>query len=247
MKKIQYLGFYDSGVGGLTVLKEVRKIYPKLSFHYLADSSSLPLGNKSIEQIRKRVKRGVDLLFSKDCSLVILACNTASITSARYVQQKWLSKLKQRNILGISWPLIELMEEEFENLKKEKGLVLSTEAVHKNGFYRHELSRRGFKNIKSLAVPGLAVGIERKDKKMIKKSLETLRRSLGKKVLTIDYVILACTHYPLALLHIREYFNPGTIFINPARVVAEKLRTYLEKHPKFEVDKKDRKRFFWKT
>ena len=103
------IGFYDSGIGGLTILKEVLKINPEISFAYLADFEILPLGSKSIDFIQNRIKKVCSYLFSNGCDLVVLACNTASVNSIRHVQQVWLKEnFKEKQVLSITKPLYEL-------------------------------------------------------------------------------------------------------------------------------------------
>jgi len=101
------LGLYDSGIGGKTILKEMRKLFPNIEIHYLADTKHFPLGDKAPGEIKEAVKKGVSFLFDKGCVLVILACNTASVNTIRYLQQSWIKKnYLGKKVLGVSIPLL---------------------------------------------------------------------------------------------------------------------------------------------
>src|SRR4030043_492942 len=120
--KIFSLGVYDTGLGGLVILKEIIKIFPDISIKYLADTKVLPLGIKPKLKIQKRMEEVIDYFFENECSLVILACNTASVTSIRKIQQEYIKeKYPGKNVLGISIPLLERFKESHSELKNQKG------------------------------------------------------------------------------------------------------------------------------
>lgn len=230
------LGIYDSGLGGLTVLKEIRKVLPNISFYYYADTKAFPLGRKSVRKIQDRVKVALNFLFSKGCSLVILACNTASVTSVREIQQNWLkTKWKNKNALGISIPFLEQMNEKYRFLRNKKGLIISTFATHRTGFYLKELRNRGFNSIISLPDKGIVRAIESKNKKALEKTIESTLKPIKNKLKNIEYVVLACTHFPLIEKNLKKYFPPAVRIIHQGKDVALKLRQYLKKHPEYKI------------
>jgi len=224
------IGFYDSGIGGFSILKEVLKTIPNLGFKYLADTEILPLGNKSPDFIKKRVKKACSFLFKNDCNLIILACNTAAVNSIREIQQNWLSKNYPGNqVLSISKPLIEELVE--KDLRNQKGLLIATKSTIESNFYQQEIKKNGYTNIQYLSCLNLAYLIENENSEQsenIKKEFQNLKNKDQ-----IEFLILACTHYCFAEKEILKSFKEKTKVIDPAKSVAKKLKIYLEKHPKY--------------
>lgn len=232
------LGIYDSGVGGISILKAIRQAHPELAITYLADQQIMPLGEKSREYIRERVQKATQYLFDNDCPLVILACNTASVVSIRYLQETWIkaNHLGKHNLLGINKPLIEVMSETYENLKPKHGMLISTSATYDSGYYQNELEEHGFYHVKAVSSSDLASAIEAGDRERVDAAVA---RAISKLTVTpeeIEFVILACTHYPFALPQIRRFFAPSTVFIEPGPAVADKLGSYLKRHTEFKLD-----------
>lgn len=239
------LGLYDSGIGGKTVLNEIRSLFPNIEIHYLADTKNLPLGNKSTNEIKKITQMGVEFLFKKGCSIVIIACNTASVNSIRYLQQEWLNNnYPNKKLLGVSIPLLELLNEKYKFLKNKKGLILSTPSTHKANFYTTILKKLGFKNLISVPCPDLAETIETGDKTKIKNKIYKLFSRYNHSN-DCNFVILACTHYPLAIKQFRQVFQNNMIFIDLSKTTAKKFKEYLIKHKEYIL--KSGKIHFWKT
>lgn len=233
------VGFYDSGVGGLTILKEVLKLDPNFSYTYFADTQALPLGDKSVEFIRERVKNACIQLFNIGCKVVVLACNTASVTSIRHIQQVWLKEnYPDRQVLSITSPLLEISELELLLYKNTPGLIFSTLATHNTGFYQYEFIKRGFLNLISVPLSGLADVIESGDCESIKNiiiSHATFQKHNPEK---IKYIILACTHYKWAIKDIKDIF-PNAKIIEPAEIVAKTLLDYFKRHLEFNSGNKN--------
>jgi glutamate racemase len=232
------LGIYDSGVGGISILKEIRKTHPDLAITYLADEEIMPLGEKTREYIRNRLKKACRYLFDNGCSLVLLACNTASVVSIRYLQETWIRKEHEtnHNILGINKPLMEAMSERYANLKDKKGVLISTSATYDSGYYQNDLEERGYYDVQAVSSSDLASAIEAGDTERIDADI---MRVLGKVTIVpeeVDFVILACTHYPFALTQIRRFFRSDTEFIEPGPAVAYKLGDYLWRHPEYKLE-----------
>lgn len=228
------LGIYDSGVGGLNVLTEILKQNPQTSFQYFADTKVLPLGDKSVNFIQNRVQLACEFLFQNGCNLVILACNTASVNSIRYLQNDWLPKnFEGKQVLSITKPLTEYLLEKYEHLKSEKGLLLSTLATHKSNFYQTEISKIGFTDLTSLPASGLADAIEIGDQIKIDQILDELIISNQIEVAKIKYLVLACTHYKWASENIKLKFSKEIQIIDPSFYVALKLQSYLQEHPRY--------------
>lgn len=239
------LGLYDSGIGGKTILKEIRKLFPKIKIHYLADTKHLPLGNKSKAEIRKITKKGVEFLFNKDCSIVILVCNTASVNSIKFLQKNWIKKnYPNKKLLGVSIPLIELLNEKYKKFKNKKGIILSTPATHKTKVYQNKLSDLGFKNLISVPSYDLASDIEYGSNQKIISQLHKIQRYFNHSN-DCNYIILACTHYPIALKQFKKVFPKSIIFIDPSNTIAKKFKEYLKKHKEIKLIKG--KTHFWNS
>ncbi|MBD3300180.1 MAG: hypothetical protein GF347_02400 [Candidatus Moranbacteria bacterium] len=240
------LGIYDSGIGGVTVLNEIKKELPDLSFQYLADKDFFPLGEKSIDEIQRRVTLASSFLFQNGCDLIVLACNTAGVNSIRYLQNVWLreKKFKNKQILSITKPFTEEIEKKLAKNKKALGLLLATRATYRSAFYQYELTHCGFGNIVFAKAENLAGAIEEND---FKKS-ERILREIFKNDLNFkqpNFILLACTHYPLIQNQIKQIFNQRALIIDPAKPTARKLKLYLERHQEYKLPKNQKPDIFW--
>jgi len=220
------IGVYDSGVGGMAIMREALKLEPDLGYIYFLYKDFLPLGDKTLIEIKNRMIIICEYLFNRGCDLVILACNTASVNSIRYIQQEYLPKFyPDKKVLGVTKPLIEYMEEEFGYLQNKKGLFLATKATCESGFYQKEFKLKGFNYIEEIPMIGLAESIEHKDIIQIKNILH--KKSLQYQ--NYDYAILACTHYTYVKSEIKTEFGLQHV-IDPTEYTANKLIQYLYKH-----------------
>jgi len=241
------IGVFDSGFGGLTVLKEFLKVLPDYNYIYLGDNARAPYGNKSDEVIYHYTGQAVDFLFKAGCELIIIACHTASAKALRRIQQEYLpEKYPNKRVLGVVAPIVE------EAIKLSRGHklgVIGTTATISSGVYKKELEKlRNDLEIFQMACPLLVPLVEegwteRIEAKMIlKKYLRPL------KVKQIDTLILGCTHYPLMIKDIKRIMGKNVKIINPATVAVEKLADYLKRHE--EIEKKlvkSGKRVFYTT
>ena len=230
------LGIYDSGIGGLTILKEILKISPSLNITYLADNANLPLGEKSLDEIQSIVQNGVEKLFDLGCNLVILACNTATVNTIRYLQQVWLPKskwAKTHQVLGIGQPLLEILENRKLELVFKQGIMMATPATYKSGFYQSEVKQRGYSHLPVLSCLGLANAIETFNDLEIHNNLENLFTQSKLELSQIKFVVLACTHYIWAKHQIKNVLGENIEIIDSGLETALKLQKYLLKHSKY--------------
>jgi len=224
------IGIFDSGLGGLTVFKAIKKRLPDYSYIYLGDSARSPYGGRSQEVIYEYTRQAVDFLFKQGCQLIILACNTASSEALRLLQQEWLPKnYPDRRILGVIRPLV---EEAALVTKNNRLGVIGTRATISSGAYGKELKDQK-KDVKifsvacPLLVPLIEEGwIDRVETKMI---LKKYLRSL--KDFNIDTLILGCTHYPLLIKDIKRICGKKINVLDAPQIVAEKTADYLKRHP----------------
>ncbi len=229
------IGFYDSGVGGLSVVSEFLKLRPNTALIYLADTKNFPLGNKTSSEVLEITKNGVEFLFNQGCQLVILACNTATSVAIRYLQQIWLktnSQYQNRKVLGIVKPTIEQLVA--INPNREPILFLSTNVTCQSGFYARELALLEYNQVDCLAFTDLAFAIETLDYTLIDQILDQNLNSL--KISQYKFFVLACTHYPIIFDLINTKLTkflqhkPFTL-INQSKVIANSLEQYLVRHP----------------
>ncbi len=116
------IGIFDSGIGGLTVVKQLFRQLPEYQLLYLGDTARTPYGNRSQELIYDFTVQAVDYLFRQGCCLVVLACNTASAEALRKIQQEWLPKnYPDRRVLGVIRPIVEVASEISETKRIRRG------------------------------------------------------------------------------------------------------------------------------
>ncbi|MEE8131664.1 MAG: glutamate racemase [Candidatus Paceibacterota bacterium] len=229
------IGFFDSGLGGLTILKEVIKLLPQYSYIYLSDNARTPYGSRNQETIYQFTLQGVKNLFEKGANLVILACNTSSSSALRKIQQEFLLKhFPNKNVLGIIIPTAE----EINNFTSSKKIgVLATEATVDSLSYPKEINKinheiKVFQQACQLLVPIIESGkINGNDLDLIiKKYLNELFQKSRK----IDTIILGCTHYAIIEDKIKKHLPKNVKVVSQGPIIAEKLKDYFARHPKVE-------------
>jgi glutamate racemase len=241
------IGFFDSGFGGLTILKEVVKILPQYSYIYLGDNARAPYGSRSQEVIYQFTVEGVVELFKRGAELVILACNTSSSSALRKIQQEFLPKyFPNKKVLGIIIPTAE--EAKRFTLSNELG-ILATGATVNSLSYPKEINKF-FPKIKvyQQSCPLLVPIIESGEFEwpgldlIIKKYLD----ELFQKSQRIDTIILGCTHYAIIEEKIKSRVSAGVKIISQGPIIAEKLKNYLLRHPEIgeKLSKTGEKIFF---
>lgn len=236
MVKIQGpIGVFDSGYGGLTVLKELTKQLPNHDFVYFGDNARAPYGNRSFDVVYEFTLEAVKFLFDQGCPLVILACNTASAKALRTIQQKDLPQMAPNNrVLGVIRPSAEVLGE----LTKSGHVgILGTVGTIASDSYPIELHKFAPKtHVHQQACPIWVPLIENQlhlhpaGQQFIHEDIARLRAQND----AIDTILLACTHYPVLQAQIEDIVGSGVQVIPQGPIVAEKLKTYLEAHPEME-------------
>ncbi|MBW1819786.1 MAG: glutamate racemase [Deltaproteobacteria bacterium] len=228
------IGVFDSGFGGLTILKAFRKDLPDYDYLYLGDNARTPYGNKSPEVIYAYTRQAVEFLFDRGCALIILACNTASTEALRKIQQEYLPvHHPDRRVLGV---VIPLAEAGVEATRTGRIGVIGTRATIESKVYEQELLKlaEGIE-VRGQACPLLVPLVEegwigRPETNMIlKKYLHRLKRK------KIDTLILGCTHYPFLYKDINRIMGKNCRILNGPEIVSDKLRDYLARHPEIET------------
>ena len=228
------IGVFDSGYGGLTVLKELIKTMPEYDFLYLGDNARTPYGTRSFDVVYDYTLQAVKYLFAQGCPLVIIACNTASAKALRNIQMLDLPHMAPDNrVLGVIRPSVEKVAEITEN--GHIG-VLGTVGTVASESYPIELEKWSGGHVKSTvqeACPMWVPLVENNEMDnpgadyFVKKNIA----SVFQKDKSIDTLILGCTHYPLLIDVIEKYVPDDVNILTQGAIVAEKLVDYLQRHP----------------
>jgi len=249
------IGVFDSGYGGLTILKEIRKTLPEYDYIYLGDNARAPYGTHSFDVIYSYTLQAVKYLFEQDCALVILACNTASAKALRTIQQRDLPTMNARkvNVLGVIRPTVEAVP---AITKTGHVGILATPATVSSESYVLELEKLSNQNHKPLVVTQQACPmwvplIEAGEHNTPGAKYfvgEYLRQLLAKDPL-IDTLVLGCTHYPLLKTAIDKWLayrheieesefptpveTPEVVTLAQGELEAASLKDYLTRHPEY--------------
>jgi glutamate racemase len=233
--KRQAIGVFDSGYGGLTVLKEMVARLPQYDYIYLGDNARAPYGNRSFETVYQYTLQSVQWLFHQGCPLVILACNTASAKALRTIQQHDLPRIAPDNrVLGVIRPTTEVVGN--YTLSGNVG-ILATRGTVLSESYPIEIAKfypriHVFQQACPLWVP--LIENNEHDKPgadyFVREYMDLLREQCA----DIDTVLLACTHYPLLKDKIARCLPAGSRLISQGEIVAGSLADYLQRHPEIE-------------
>lgn len=234
-RKQKFIGVFDSGFGGINILRGIVKELPAYNYLFLGDTARTPYGTRSKEVVYEFTKQAVDFMFANNCELIIFACNTASSDALRRIQQEHVPKYyPNKKVLGV---LIPAAEEAITKTRNKKIGVIATEGTVRSGAFVRELTKldpkiKVFQNPCPLLVPLVEAGEQ--NSKAAKIILENYLRPLKNK--GVDTLILGCTHYGILENQIRKIMDSATAIISEAKVVPKKLKDYLKRHP--EVEKK---------
>lgn len=229
------IGVFDSGYGGLTILREIRKRLPQYDYLYLGDNARAPYGTRSFDVVLDFTRQAVEKLFNHGCRLVILACNTASAKALRTIQQTVLpGEYPDRRVLGVIRPTAEIIG----SISRKRHIgVLATPGTIQSHSYTLEIQKL-FPDIKvnELACPMFVPLVENEEATgpgadyFVKKYIDAIMEMDAE----IDTLVLACTHYPILFPKIRKYAPENIKVIAQGDLVAESLADYLKRHPEIE-------------
>ena len=235
MSKPGPIGIFDSGYGGLTVMKEIVRLLPEYDYLYLGDNARTPYGTRSFETIYHYTLECVSYLFEQGCHLVILACNTASAKALRTIQQNDLPEIDpRRRVLGVIRPTAEMIG---RCSKSGHVGVLGTSGTVQSESYVMEIKKQ-FPDLEVYqeACPMWVPLVENGEYEssgadyFVKQHIDRIMAQSDK----IDTLLLACTHYPLLLKKMREVTPGHVTILSQGEIVAESLADYLERHPEME-------------
>ena len=238
-EKYKPIGVFDSGYGGLTILKEFIHDMPMYDFVYLGDNARAPYGSRSFEVVYEYTLQAVTKLFEMGCPMVILACNTAYAKALRTIQQNDLSAFgSDRRVLGVIRPAVESIRQITRN--GHVGILGTVGTVLSNS-YPIELEKwAGGRVVKTTqeACPIWVPLVENNETDspgtdyFVAKNIRNLLTADPE----IDAIILGCTHYPLLMSTIKKHVPEGVQILEQGKVVSASLVDYLHRHP--EMDQK---------
>lgn len=229
------IGVFDSGYGGLTILREIRRALPQADYIYLGDNARAPYGVRSFELVYRFTLEAVEYLFARGCQLVILACNTASAKALRTIQQHDLAGLDpDRRVLGVIRPTAEAVGSLSRN--GHVGLFGTPGTVASKSYDMELAKLQPHLRLTSHACPMWVPLVENMEAEgpgadyFVRKDIDSLFAADP----AIDTVILGCTHYPMLINKIRQYLPEGADVLHQGRVVADSLLDYLRRHPEMD-------------
>lgn len=235
------IGIFDSGVGGLTIVKQIFRYLPKYQIIYFGDTAHLPYGTKGEEVVCKYSEKITEWLLKKGSKIIIVACHTSSALAAGSLKEKFSDI-----------PVFEMITPVVKGVSKDKSIkkigIIGTPATIKSKTYQRKILReRPDLEIISKACPLLVPLVEEGwiKREETKKITETYLQPL--KEAEIDTLVLACTHYPLLKKVIKEIMGKKVKIINPAESLAEELKKFLKQESEISSKLKigDNHKFFF--
>ncbi|MEC5157837.1 glutamate racemase [Chryseobacterium sp. MP_3.2] len=226
----QPIGIFDSGVGGLTVAKEIKRLLPQENLIYFGDTKHLPYGDKSKEAIIGYATRITEFLLEKNCKAIVIACNTATANALKEVLDLVAEKIPVIDVIN---PVAEKVSYEIHT---NVG-VIATKATVNSGLYKKSIRKHNkFIKVDELATPLLVPAIEEGFKNHPVTHSIIYNYLSNKKLKNIETLILGCTHYPLLLEEIKQFYGNRVRVIDSPSIVANQLKMILDKHHLLNTD-----------
>lgn len=231
------IGFFDSGVGGTSIWKEMLKILPNENCIYLADSANAPYGKKSKDEIIALSEKNTDFLLQKDCKIIVVACNTATTNAIAHLRTKYSVPF-----IGIE-PAIKPAA---LNTKTNSVGILATQGTLSSALFA-KTSGTFAKDIKVIEQEGkgLVELIEAgeinspKTNKLLTSYLEPMLNQ------NIDHLILGCTHYPYLIPNIKKIVGNDIRIIDSGFAVSKQIKNILQEHSLLNLQSKKGKHYFY--
>lgn len=219
MQNNRPIGFLDSGVGGLSILKEVKRVLPLENTIFFADQKNFPYGLKTGKELNSITKKVSDFLVSHNVKILVIACNTATCYSLKYLRSKF-----NIPIIGV----VPAIKTAAKSSKKGKIVILSTPATSAS-YYLESLIEEFATNVKVLKIKcgGLEEAIEVSDHKKIAYLVNYYSKKI--KNFGADAVVLGCTHYPIVKDKFKDLIGPGIKLVDSTAPVAKRIKEILKK------------------
>lgn len=249
MPSYQPIGVFDSGYGGLTVMKDIMQALPEYDYLYLGDNARAPYGPRSFDTVYRYTLQCVKWFFEQGCHLVILACNTASAKALRTIQQNDLPAIAPgKRVLGVIRPTSEIIGQFSQS--KEVGILATAGTVLSESYLIEAEKFYPDLKVYQEACPMWVPLVENNeyDKPGADYFVQKHLQNIFSKSAEIDVLLLACTHYPLLKKKIEQFIRPGVTIISQGEIVAKSLVNYLQRHPEIDNEcSKGGSRVFYTT
>lgn len=220
----QPIGIFDSGVGGLTVAKEIKRLLPNEDLIYFGDTKHLPYGEKSREAIIEYSTKITNFLLEQNCKAIVIACNTATANALNEVLESVSCRVPVIDVIN---PVAEKVAYEIHN---NVG-VIATKATVNSGLYKKSIRKHNkFIKVDELATPLLVPAIEEGFKNHPITHAIIYNYLSNSKLKNIETLILGCTHYPLLIDEIKQYYGNRVRVIDSPNIVANHLKIILDKY-----------------
>jgi glutamate racemase len=242
------IGIFDSGLGGLTLLRALVARFPQEHFVYFGDQANVPYGNRPSDEVLALTRAGAEYLFNAGCGLVMLGCNTATAVAARTLQRDWLpqSPFKGRNILGIVAPTVEAATQTPwavttpqypQKNNTDLIAILGTTRTISSDVYGQEINKRCprvrvVQQVCAVLAGAIEAGqSEQELDAIVTHDVTALLAKTGGAA--PDRAILGCTHFPIVEHLFRRHLPSSTRILSQPEIVADSLEDYLARHPRF--------------
>jgi len=218
------IGIFDSGSGGLTVLKEIRSLLPQVDVVYFGDTANMPYGEKNAEEIRALTKRGIDILQKNGATHIVSACNSVSVSMTKEMLVE--CNIAPRNFVEMVSPTISRFSFSIEKNEEKsvRMLVCATTATVRSGAYQKGLRNTGIQQVDVVAMPELVCAIEAADMYAAHTIIYTHLQHIHTPP---SHILLGCTHYPIVIDMFKKAVETigwcGVQFVNPATFVAREV------------------------
>ncbi|MGC4069608.1 MAG: glutamate racemase [Polyangiaceae bacterium] len=228
MVSMPMIGVYDSGFGGLTVLRALREVLPDYDYVYLGDSGRAPYGGRDLNTVLDFAEQCVERLFEEGCRLIVVACHTVSCTALRHLQRKYApDRNGATRILGVTIPTAEAA------VASSSGHIgiIGTSRTIQSGTFVTEIGKLSGHRVSAVAAPLLAPIVEE-----AWEQTDIAHQAVSRYVAQftdIDTLVLACTHYPLLRQAFDLAVSPGVKVLDPSLAVARSLHSWLTRHSGF--------------
>lgn len=208
------IGIFDSGIGGQSIRREIKKLLPREEIFYLADKENFPYGEKNPSQIRKIAERNSQCLIDKGAKVIVVACNTATVHAINYLRKKFPNV----SFVGVE-PAVKPA-----GLTSKKGIIVLSSPKATRSKQLHKLINEWAKEVKVFNIGSIEL-VRAVESKLGSEKIKTiLKKILPKKILTkSDVLVLGCTHFPLIKKEIREYVGEKIKIIDSGEAVAKQV------------------------
>ena len=217
--KEEYIAVFDSGVGGISVLRELVRQMPQERFLYFGDSANAPYGDRPTAQVRELTLSAADMLMERGIKALVVACNTATAAAIQILRERY----PDTTVIGIE-PALKVA---FDRFPAGRIGVMATQVTLREEKFAHQVERFPDVQIELIPAPGLVELIE-KGNAEASETRALLQTLLAPYIGKLDALVLGCTHYPFAARLIGEILGPGTALLDGGAGTARQTRRCLE-------------------